>query len=295
MTYYLQEKFCLDGRISVKSVMATSKACNVSYNDTIKALVELDSPIVTRHKMAALVGEKDICRNNLAGRCNLGDKCPWSHEVPKGKGPSTTPQGTKTPYPKSDKFKKSNERHPRAKMPFPINVTREHRAAVGPPRGRQTTDNPLGWSKVQMNVLQHAQETAPQDACVQPGPLETQHTFQHRRALNTELTSTCSRLAPHPRLSRTLRRTDMQRDTKSSEILHSDTSYVSQIIQHATKTQEDIEIKQHIDQYYSAYPHYASPNVPQPHHNLLVYTHLHSNSDHYCSLISVTKVLSSAL
>jgi hypothetical protein len=62
MTYYLQEKFCLDGRLSFQSVMATSKACKESYNDTIKALVELDPPIVTRHKMAALVGEKEICR-----------------------------------------------------------------------------------------------------------------------------------------------------------------------------------------------------------------------------------------
>jgi hypothetical protein len=44
--------------------------------------------------------------------------------------------------------------------------------------------------------------------------------------------------------------------------------------------QEDIEIIQHIDEYYSAYPHFASPNVPQPHHNLLAYIHLHSNSDH---------------
>jgi hypothetical protein len=67
MTCYLQEKFCLDERISVQSVMATSKACKVSYGDTIKALVELDPPIVTRHKMAALDGEKEICRNNLAG------------------------------------------------------------------------------------------------------------------------------------------------------------------------------------------------------------------------------------
>jgi hypothetical protein len=57
MTYYLQEKFCLDIRISVQSVMATSKACKVSYGDAIKALVELDPPIVTRHKIAALVGE----------------------------------------------------------------------------------------------------------------------------------------------------------------------------------------------------------------------------------------------
>jgi hypothetical protein len=64
MTYYLQRKFCLDGHISVQSVMATSKAGKVSYGDTIKAVVEPSSH-VTRHKMAALVGEKEIYRNNL--------------------------------------------------------------------------------------------------------------------------------------------------------------------------------------------------------------------------------------
>jgi hypothetical protein len=134
-------------------MMATSKAMKVSYHDTIKALVELDPPVITRHKMAALVGEKEICRNNLAGRRNLGDKCPRSHEVPKGKSPHSAPPATKTPYLKSGKFKKSDENHPRSKIPFPVTVTREHRAAVGPPRGRQTDKNPLGWSKAQMNVL----------------------------------------------------------------------------------------------------------------------------------------------
>jgi hypothetical protein len=195
MTYYLQEKFCLDGRISVQSVMATSKACKVSYGDTtIKALVELDPPIVTRHKMAALVGEKKICRNYLARRCNLGDKCPRSHEVPKGGGPSPAPPGTKTPYPKSDKFKKSDERHPRAKMLFPITVTREHRASYGPPRGRHTTDNPLGWSKVQINVLQHAQETARQDAWASGNAayFAAQESPQHRAHFNMLKTSSLS-------------------------------------------------------------------------------------------------------
>jgi hypothetical protein len=101
------------------------------------------------------------------------------------------------------------------------------------------------------------------------GPLETQLTFQHRRALNTELTSTCSRLAPHPRLSRTLRQTDMLRDTKISESLHSDTSYVSQITQHASK--RTLRSSSTL----------TNATVPQPHHNLLVYIHLHSSSDHY--------------
>jgi hypothetical protein len=99
---------------------------------------------------------------------------------------------TKTPYPKSDKFKKSDERHPRAKMPFPITVTREHRAAVGPPRGRQTTDNPLAWSKAQMNVLQHAQETAPQDAWASGNAAYFAAQAQHRAHFNMLKTSSSS-------------------------------------------------------------------------------------------------------
>jgi hypothetical protein len=148
--------------------------------------------------MAALVGEKEICRNNLAGRCNLEDKRPRSHEVPKGKGPSPAPPGTKTPNPKSDKFK-SDERHLRAKMPFPITVTREHRAAVGPPRGRQTTDNPLGWSKAQMNVYLHAQETAPQDAWASGNAayFSAQESPQYRAHFNMLKTSSSSQAITH--------------------------------------------------------------------------------------------------
>ena len=82
MTYYIQEKFCLNGRISVQSVMATSKAGKFPYPQIILALIELDPLIVTRHKMSAFVGEKEICRNYLAGRCTLGNLCTRSHEPP---------------------------------------------------------------------------------------------------------------------------------------------------------------------------------------------------------------------
>jgi hypothetical protein len=58
MNYYLQKKFCLDGGISVQSVMATSKAGNVSYSETIEALVELDPPIVIRYSPCR--GERDM-------------------------------------------------------------------------------------------------------------------------------------------------------------------------------------------------------------------------------------------
>jgi hypothetical protein len=51
--YYLHEKFSLDGRISVQSIMATCKAAKASYNDAVKALIELDPPVATRHKLSA--------------------------------------------------------------------------------------------------------------------------------------------------------------------------------------------------------------------------------------------------
>ena len=50
--YYLHEG--LDGRISVQSVMATCKAAKASYNDAVKAFIELDPPVATRHKLSAL-------------------------------------------------------------------------------------------------------------------------------------------------------------------------------------------------------------------------------------------------
>ena len=162
--YYIQEKFSLDGRISVQSVMATSKAGKAPYVDTIKALIELDPPIVTRHKMSSLTIDKEICRNYLAGRCFLGDKCSRVHEGPKGKGPPHTTSAPRTPYLKSGRFKPSDGKYSQAKQPHPINISKDHRASLGPPRGRQTIENPVGWSKAQMNVMQHAQETTPPDA-----------------------------------------------------------------------------------------------------------------------------------
>ena len=60
--YYLHEKFSLDGRISVQSVMATCKATKASYNDAVKALIELDPPVATRHKVSALVAKRDVSK-----------------------------------------------------------------------------------------------------------------------------------------------------------------------------------------------------------------------------------------
>ena len=50
---------------------------------------------------------------------------------------------------------------------------------------------------------------------------------------------------------------------------------------HPNRTTEDIQITKHINDYYSANPDLAVPRQPTPCQNLLVYVHLHSNSDHY--------------
>ena len=89
MTYYIQENFCLDGRISVQSVMATSKAGKFLYSQIIRAFIPLGPPVLTRHKMSALVEDKEICRNNLAGRCTFGNL--YLQRVK----PPTAPPGTK--------------------------------------------------------------------------------------------------------------------------------------------------------------------------------------------------------
>jgi hypothetical protein len=125
------------------------------------------------------------------------------------------------------------------------------------------SDNPLGWSKAQMNVLQHAQETAPQDAWASGNAANfaAQESPQHRAHFNMLRNSSSSQEF---------------REFREPALRH-----FLRIPNHPARKQEDIEIKQHIDEYCRTYPHLASPNVPQPHQNLLVYIHLHSNSDHY--------------
>jgi hypothetical protein len=129
--------------------------------------------------------------------------------------------------------------HPRAKMPFPITVTREHRAAVGPPRGRQTTDNPLEWSEAQVNVFQHAQETAPQDAWASGNAayFSVQESPQHRAHFNMLKTSSSSQAITYTTSNRNAERYREFRDPTLRHFLR--------IPDHPARKQEDIEIKQH--------------------------------------------------
>ena len=64
--------------------MATCKAAKATYNEAVKALIELDPPVATRHTLSALVAKKDdskeICQNHLQGKCIHGDKCFRIHE-----------------------------------------------------------------------------------------------------------------------------------------------------------------------------------------------------------------------
>jgi hypothetical protein len=141
----------------------------------------------------------------------------------------------------------------------------------------RTPDNrqPAWMVKGEMNVLQHAQETAPQDAWASGNAayFSAQESPQHRAHFNMLKTSSSSQAITYTTSNRNAERYGEFREPTLRHFLR--------IPDHPARKQEDIEIKQHIDEYYSAYPHYASSNLRQPHQNLLVYIHLHSNSDHY--------------
>jgi hypothetical protein len=126
-----------------------------------------------------------------------------------------------------------------------------------------------------MNVLQHAQETAPQDAWASGNAayFAAQESPQRRAHFNMLKTSFSSQAITY--------NTSNRHEERYQEFREPTLRHFLRIPNHPARKQEDIEIKQHIDEYYSSFPHLASPNVPQPHQNLLVYIHLHSNSDHY--------------
>ena len=77
--------------------MSTCKAAKATYNEAVKALIELDPPVATRHKLSALIAKKDvskeICQNHLQGKCIHDDKCYRIHEPVKGKGSNPPPKG----------------------------------------------------------------------------------------------------------------------------------------------------------------------------------------------------------
>jgi hypothetical protein len=120
-----------------------------------------------------------------------------------------------------------------------------------------------------MNVLQHAQETAPQDAWASgtAAYFAAQESPQHRA--NSNMLKTSSYNASN-------RHAERYQEFREPTLRH-----FLRIPNNPARKQEDIKIKQNIDEYYNAYPHLASPYVRQPHQNLLAYIHLKSSSDHY--------------
>ena len=95
----------------------------------------------------------------------------------------------------------SDERHPRARAPLPLTITKDHRASVGPPNGIQTTGNPDGYSTAQLNVLRILQMSTadgwatgdPAYFAAQEPPYARAHFNMLRIAGNTH-----SRRAPRP-------------------------------------------------------------------------------------------------
>jgi hypothetical protein len=126
-------------------------------------------------------------------------------------------------------------------------------------------DNPLGWSKAQMNVLQHAQETASQDAWSTGNPayLIAQDAPQHRAHFNMFNAASLMVAAPRwrqqePALRRFLR-----------------------ILNHPGRKDEDAIIIPEIKTYHMHNPVLARSGLPKPHQNLLEYLHLYGNSDQF--------------
>jgi hypothetical protein len=100
-----------------------------------------------------------------------------------------------------------------------------------------------------MNVLQHAQETAPQDgwASGNAAYFSTQKSPQHRAHFNMLKASSSSQAITYTTSNRHAERYQDFRDPTLRQFLR--------IPNRPARKQEDIEIMQLIDENYSAYPH----------------------------------------
>ena len=151
--YHLQEKLEADPRMSVVSTMALAKTDQDDYATILRKLVILDPAPSVVHKLSSLEKTVELCRRHLAGLCQNGAQCKYSHapqakEKYPGKGnpPSDKPV---------DKTKNKDSEKTPYKPPFkkPVIVSKEHRALVEYPRGKQTSSNPDGFSMNQLSCL----------------------------------------------------------------------------------------------------------------------------------------------
>ena len=77
--YYLQEKLEADTRMSVVSTMALSKTDRDDYATTLRKLVMFDPAPSVAHRLSSLDKTAEPCRRHLAGLCQNGAQCKYSH------------------------------------------------------------------------------------------------------------------------------------------------------------------------------------------------------------------------
>ena len=151
--YHLQEKLEHDARISILSIMASSKTTKTSYDDTISSLILLDPAPTVAHKMASLTPGTELCRRHIAGLCTNRSSCKYSHaSVPTSKG-TPSDKKRKTPPP----LKKDQKTPPKIPFKKPIVVLDFHWSLVGCPKGVASAKNPAGYSLNQLTAIRTLQ------------------------------------------------------------------------------------------------------------------------------------------
>ena len=143
--YQLEEKLEQDARISVLSIMASSKTTKSSYEDTISSLILLDPAPTVTHKIALSYADA----RSLA-------YAPTVHHalVPPSKGAPSDKKPNKNSPPPIKKDQKTPSKFPFKK---PIVVSDSHRSLVGYPKGVASAKNPAGYSLNQLTAIRTLQ------------------------------------------------------------------------------------------------------------------------------------------
>lgn len=155
--------FQFDKRPTVEMCLANLAFVNCTYGQAFQAVMQLSTVIdlPPRHQMKALTStdkKLEPCRGFAAGKCKFGDKCKYSH---KGPSPATA---TSTTPPASNKPGSSDKTKTKAKKNPPAYITATHREFVGPPIGKVTDGNPLGFSRKQVLALSYLNRNSPSSA-----------------------------------------------------------------------------------------------------------------------------------
>ena len=155
--------FQFDKRPAVEMCLANLAFVNCTYGQAFQAVMQLSNAIDSnpRHQMKALTAtnkKQELCRGFAAGKCKFGDKCKYLHKGPSPATATVTPPTPPTKPTTTDKAKTKAKKNP------PAYITATHREIIGPPVGKITDGNPLGFSRKQVLALSYLNKGAPNSA-----------------------------------------------------------------------------------------------------------------------------------